>query len=317
MGRALMGTATADGREPRGPRRAGGDLLAAARGRVDRGRPRRPDEHHGRRRPDALRGQRGRARSSSRRPIPTPRSSSAASTTSAMARHRQGHRHRDRLRPAGSSATWPRSRTRAASPLTVASKTLRPPFLRGDDSGGFGPNASVAGRLRHPDGAAPADGLDVAFAARGICAPRRAPACGSPRCGSTGRLIPRCAAAPAARTSSLAFGRETVRAASYSSGVALIRGLALPARAVAPLSVGGVELRVPVAPARSCARTLGKTSEKKSALMTKKSTCGMTGIEDADHAEDEEEDREREVAGLAAPAPRRSVAGPSPVRRRP
>ena len=27
-------------------------------------------------------------------------------------------------------------------PLTVATKTLRPPFLRGDDSGGFGPNAS-------------------------------------------------------------------------------------------------------------------------------------------------------------------------------
>ena len=27
-------------------------------------------------------------------------------------------------------------------PVTVGSKTLRPPFLRGDDSGGFGPNAS-------------------------------------------------------------------------------------------------------------------------------------------------------------------------------
>ena len=27
-------------------------------------------------------------------------------------------------------------------PLTVGSKPLRPPFLRGDDSGGFGPNAS-------------------------------------------------------------------------------------------------------------------------------------------------------------------------------
>jgi cell division protein FtsZ len=29
-----------------------------------------------------------------------------------------------------------------AKPLTVGSKPLRPPFLRGDDSGGFGPNAS-------------------------------------------------------------------------------------------------------------------------------------------------------------------------------
>ena len=27
-------------------------------------------------------------------------------------------------------------------PLTVGNKPLRPPFLRGDDSGGFGPNAS-------------------------------------------------------------------------------------------------------------------------------------------------------------------------------
>jgi cell division protein FtsZ len=27
-------------------------------------------------------------------------------------------------------------------PLTVGTKPLRPPFLRGDDSGGFGPNAS-------------------------------------------------------------------------------------------------------------------------------------------------------------------------------
>ena len=49
MGRALMGTAVADGREPRDPRRAGGDLFAAARGRLDRRRPRRADQHHGRR----------------------------------------------------------------------------------------------------------------------------------------------------------------------------------------------------------------------------------------------------------------------------
>ena len=27
-------------------------------------------------------------------------------------------------------------------PLTTANKPLRPPFLRGDDSGGYGPNAS-------------------------------------------------------------------------------------------------------------------------------------------------------------------------------
>ena len=27
-------------------------------------------------------------------------------------------------------------------PMTVGSKPLRPPFMRGDDSGGFGPNAS-------------------------------------------------------------------------------------------------------------------------------------------------------------------------------
>ena len=68
-------------------------------------------------------------------------------------------------------------------PLTVGSKPLRPPFLRGDDSGGFGPNASLAGRLRHPDGAAPADGLNVASGLREASAPcgahRRA---GSPGC---------------------------------------------------------------------------------------------------------------------------------------
>jgi len=33
-------------------------------------------------------------------------------------------------------------RAEEAKPLTVGSKPLRPPFLRGDDSGGFGPNAS-------------------------------------------------------------------------------------------------------------------------------------------------------------------------------
>ena len=29
-----------------------------------------------------------------------------------------------------------------SKPMTTANKPLRPPFLRGDDSGGFGPNAS-------------------------------------------------------------------------------------------------------------------------------------------------------------------------------
>ena len=49
MGRALMGTAVGRGREPGDPRGPGRDLLAPARGRLDRGRARRAHQHHGRR----------------------------------------------------------------------------------------------------------------------------------------------------------------------------------------------------------------------------------------------------------------------------
>ena len=49
MGRALMGTADRRRGEPRDPRGPGRDLLAAARGRVDRGRARRAHQHHRRR----------------------------------------------------------------------------------------------------------------------------------------------------------------------------------------------------------------------------------------------------------------------------
>ena len=139
MGRALMGTAMADG-ENRAIHAAQAAIsLAAARGRVDRGRARRPDEHHGRRRPDALRGDRGGADhpagggSRGRDPL-------RLRPRRADGRQRQGHGHRDRLRPA--RARPRRESRRSRSPCTVATKPLRPPFLRGDDSGGFGPNAS-------------------------------------------------------------------------------------------------------------------------------------------------------------------------------
>jgi cell division protein FtsZ len=54
--------------------------------------------------------------------------------------HREGHRHRDGVRPPRAGPR--RYRAGGPKPLTVGSKPLRPPFLRGDDSGGFGPNAS-------------------------------------------------------------------------------------------------------------------------------------------------------------------------------
>ena len=59
MGVALMGTGIGARRRPRGRGGARGDLQPAARGPLDRRRPRRADQHHRRPGPDALRGERG------------------------------------------------------------------------------------------------------------------------------------------------------------------------------------------------------------------------------------------------------------------
>ena len=124
--------------EPRRPRGAGGDLLAAPRGRLDRGRARHPDEHHGRDRPDALRGQRGgrdhppggRPRGGDPLRLRPRRVDGAAPSRSPSSR-------RDSTAPTSRTSLRPRRSTRAGR-----AAARPPPFLRGDDSGGFGPNAS-------------------------------------------------------------------------------------------------------------------------------------------------------------------------------
>jgi cell division protein FtsZ len=56
-------------------------------------------------------------------------------------------------------ATSEREEPKPASIRRTRSPARPPVLCAGDDSGGFGPNASATGRLRHPDGAATADGL--------------------------------------------------------------------------------------------------------------------------------------------------------------
>ena len=134
-GSALMGIGVALGREPRRRGRAHRRLLAAARV-VDRGRDRHPAEHHRRRRPRPLRGERGgRGRHRRRRPE---RERDLRRRDRRVAR-RRGARHgdRDRLRrpaPAPPRSRRPPRRRRTAPRSSGASSptpTLEiPSFLR-------------------------------------------------------------------------------------------------------------------------------------------------------------------------------------------
>ena len=80
-GSALMGVGTASGETARARGRQGGDHLAADRG-VDQRRDRDAAQHHRRRGPRPVRGQRGGRSWSRPRPTTTPTSSSARSSTS-------------------------------------------------------------------------------------------------------------------------------------------------------------------------------------------------------------------------------------------